>query len=121
MIQNMKKSTHEQISEIFEAIRSPVRIQILYAIGREEVCVCHLEALLGLRQARISQHLMDLREKGILAFRREGKFSYYRLNKPEILDLMHAAARMADVTDTKLLGAKTSGCDCPRCAQVTIK
>jgi DNA-binding transcriptional ArsR family regulator len=113
----MKKTPFETISEIFDAIRSPARIQILFAIGREEVCVCHLEATLGLRQAHISQQLMDLREKGVLAFRREGKYSFYRLEKPEFLDLLHVAARMAGVPEESLLGVKTSGCDCPRCEQ----
>jgi DNA-binding transcriptional ArsR family regulator len=113
----MKKTAYEAISEILGPIQSPVRIQILYAIGREEVCVCHLEATLGLRQAYISQQLMDLREKGVLAFRREGKYSFYRLEKPEFLDLLHVAARMAGVPEAGLLGAKTSGCDCPRCEQ----
>jgi DNA-binding transcriptional ArsR family regulator len=113
----MKKAPYKAVSDILGSIQSPVRIQMLYAIGREEVCVCHLEATLGLRQAYISQQLMDLREKGILAFRREGKFSFYRLAKPEILDLLHLAARMADVPEAGLLAAKTNGCECPRCEQ----
>jgi DNA-binding transcriptional ArsR family regulator len=111
----MKKTPYEAISEIFDTLQSPVRVQILYAIGREEVCVCHLEASLGLRQAHISQQLMELRETGILAARREGKFSYYRLQKPEILELLHAAARIANVSESGILAAKTSGCECPRC------
>jgi DNA-binding transcriptional ArsR family regulator len=117
MKRNMKKTAFEVVSDIFETLQAPARVQILCAIGREEVCVCHLEASLGMRQAYISQQLMELREKGILAFRREGKFSFYRLQKPDILNLLFAAARMAEVPEAELMMENTSGCDCPRCAE----
>jgi DNA-binding transcriptional ArsR family regulator len=62
----------EQISNLFQVIGPAARLQILLAIGEGEVCVCHLEAMLGLRQAALSQHLMALREAGIVSDRREG-------------------------------------------------
>ena len=57
---------HEKISDLLTSISSPARVQILLAIGTGEVCVCHLESLLGLRQAYISQQLMTLRKKKII-------------------------------------------------------
>ena len=117
MITNMKVSPHQQIGELFEAVGSPVRIQILLAIGTGEACVCHLESLLGLRQAYISQQLMDLREKGIVASRREGKFIYHRLEKPEVLDLVRIAAHAAGIAENELAIQESSGCECPKCSQ----
>ena len=64
----------------------------LFAIGSQEACVCHLEKLLKKRQAYISQHLMVLREAGLLETRRDGKYIYYRLSSPEVLQLVRSAA-----------------------------
>jgi DNA-binding transcriptional ArsR family regulator len=117
MITNMKSSPYQQIGALLEALGSPVRIQILLAIGAGEACVCHLESLLGLRQAYISQQLMDLREKGIVTSRREGKFIYHRLEKPEILDLVRLAAHVAGVAEAELALHAHPGCECPHCQQ----
>lgn len=82
----------ESISELLQAISAPARLEILLLIGVNEECVCHLEARLGYRQAYISQHLMALRQAGLLESRREGKYVFYRLLKPEIMPLIQMAA-----------------------------
>jgi DNA-binding transcriptional ArsR family regulator len=98
---NMKKQSISQISEqiasLLTAIAAPQRIAILLAIGTGEACVCHLEAKLGYRQAYISQHLMALRQAGLLDSRREGKYIFYRLAKPEVTLLIQQAAKISGV------------------------
>jgi DNA-binding transcriptional ArsR family regulator len=81
-------SPDEKLSRIFRAISSPARFQILAAIGKGEACVCHLEALLGLRQAYISQHLMEFRDAGLLETRRDGRYIFYRLTEPQFFDML---------------------------------
>jgi DNA-binding transcriptional ArsR family regulator len=103
----------QAISDVFEAISSPIRIQILLAIGTEEACVCHLENVLNLRQAFISQHLMVLREAGLVIDRREGRFIYYSLRDPALLDLLQTTARMQKLDVPSLIPAPE--CDCPKC------
>lgn len=114
---NIEISPQQKIGELFEAIGSPTRIQILLAIGVGEACVCHLESLLGLRQAYISQQLMDLREKGIIGSRREGKFIYHRLEKPEVLDLVRLAARTMGISENELIIREHTACECPKCKE----
>jgi len=107
----------EKIVEPLQALASPQRIAILLVISAGEACVCHLEAQLGFRQAYISQHLMALRQAGLIDSRREGKYMFYRLAKPAILDLIQNAARMANVTLPKLEAASPKmQCACPHCA-----
>ena len=78
---NIKSSSEiKKISQLLRAISSTPRLRILLAIGTGEACVCHLEAKLGLRQAYISQHLMDLRKGKVLTSRREGRFIFYRIH-----------------------------------------
>jgi DNA-binding transcriptional ArsR family regulator len=113
---NMKKLAHEKISDLLNSIDNPVRIQILLAIGRGEACVCHLESLLGLRQAHISQQLKLLREKKVITSRREGKYIYYRLMKPEVLEVIRAAGKIAGVPTKALVVHDHSNCECPKCS-----
>jgi ArsR family transcriptional regulator len=117
---NMNTSNNEaQISEYLKALGSPFRIQILLSIGYGEACVCHLEALLKKRQAYISQHLMVLRDAGILNTRRDGKYIYYRVSDERLFDLIHSSAEilgistesLPDLTET----AKLTKCECPIC------
>jgi ArsR family transcriptional regulator len=111
-----KKNSHEKISDLMKSISNPVRVQILMAIGKGEACVCHLEALLGLRQAYISQQLMILREKKIITSRREGKYIYYQLTKPEVLKVLQAAGEIVGIPQKSLVIQDHSSCECPRCS-----
>lgn len=106
-------------SQTVQALRQPFRIQLLLAIGTGEACVCHLEAYLGQRQAYISQHLMALRAAGILHTRRRGKFVYYRLADPAILDLLKLAAALGGAP-AKPISERLpkEPCDCPTCQPV---
>jgi ArsR family transcriptional regulator len=106
---------HQQISDLLTSINNPVRVQILLAIGTGEACVCHLEALLGLRQAYISQHLMALRQKEIITARRDGKYIFYRLIEPGVLDIIRTAGRLAGIAEDALVIQDHSNCECPKC------
>lgn len=110
---NIKK-TARSISRLLKAISPAPRIRILLGIGAGEACVCHLEAMLGWRQAYISQHLMALRKAGVLTSRRDGRFAYYRLTDKRILQLIEQAAQL---TGAALYQAEIPAeCACPHCA-----
>ena len=113
MIEQLKY--YEEISDLLTSISNPVRVQILLAIGTGEACVCHLESLLELRQAYISQQLMLLRKKKIITFRREGKYIYYRLVKPEVLEIVRVAGEIVGIPKDSLVIQDHSNCLCPKC------
>ena len=112
-------SNARKISHLLRAISQPSRLEILLAIGTGEACVCHLEAYLGQRQAYISQHLMALREAGIVGARREGRNIFYYLKDNQTLDLVQQAAGLAGISpgDFQFGTPATivSGCTCPLC------
>src|SRR3989304_3722082 len=108
-------SKAQKISAVLVQMAHPARLAILLSIGNDEACVCHLEALLGRRQAYISQHLMALRDAGILRTRREGKFIFYRLRNPMLLKLIELAANMENVDISDIPTSAT--CNCPTCVQ----
>jgi ArsR family transcriptional regulator len=112
-----------RISDLFDLLSPGPRVKLLLALGDGESCVCHLEATLGLKQAYISQHLMALRGAGLITTRREGRFIYYRLADPSLLDLIRLTARLAGVaveTYTKTLRVGIENCHCPNCTPVTV-
>lgn len=111
MIVNM--SSVEEVAHLMQSIDQPARLQILLAVGEGETCVCHLEATFGWRQAYLSQHLMALRETGIVLARREGRYVYYRMANPALLKLIHETAKLLDTSLPQL--APTPGCGCSNC------
>src|SRR3990172_5349168 len=96
------KDLAKDIAFLLRVLGQPERVSILLVIGDGEACVCHLEAALGLRQAYISQHLMALRQAGIVTARREGRNIFYRLEPSELLDLIRQAGRLAGLPETEL-------------------
>ena len=117
-------SISEQIAVPLAAIASPPRLAILLAIGTGEACVCHLETALSWRQAYISQHLMALRKADILSDRREGRYVFYQLKNPSLLQLITNAALLSGITAetiSKLVNQHMyPACECPHCAPAVI-
>lgn len=109
----MNISSIDKISSLLQSIGHPARIQILLAIGDGDVCVCHLEAAFGWRQAYLSQHLMALRKTGLVLSTREGRNIHYKLTNRLYLDLIQ---RMADLQGVELPAlAPSPNCSCPNC------
>lgn len=111
------KNSLQPISELLTTIAAPARLEILLVIGAGEACVCHLEARLGYRQAYISQHLMALRQAGLLDARRDGKFIFYSLARRELLSLLEQAAQLCGVSLPVIETVRPEAqCGCPNCA-----
>lgn len=110
----MKNTHYAAEAALFKLLAHPARLAILEALGQQRACVCHLEALLGLRQAYISQQLAVLRESGLITDQREGWNIFYRLARPDLLAVVGAARAMLGVP-TPALGRPAS-CPCPLCA-----
>jgi DNA-binding transcriptional ArsR family regulator len=102
-------------ANIFKALMHPARLSILEILREGEQCVCHIEAVLGCRQAYISQHLMVLREAGLVEDRRDGARIFYRVIKPEVFDLVDSAVRMSGVVAFPVSHSKVKDCPCPKC------
>jgi len=62
-----------ELARLFKALSDETRLRILGLIMRYgPVCVCEVEALLGITQSKASRHLRYLRDAGILRDVREG-------------------------------------------------
>jgi DNA-binding transcriptional ArsR family regulator len=78
-------------SHSLKAMAHPLRLEILCILGgTTEVSVQDIVELVGTSQSNISQHLSILREKGILASRKDANKVYYRIADPKLLQLIGA-------------------------------
>jgi len=68
------------------------RVRILLLLEREELTVAELQEILSMGQSRISTHLAQLRQAGLVEDRRQGKNSLYSLKNRELMPLLRAAA-----------------------------
>ena len=119
MTQSTQVVSGQSVAEILQAIDQPARLEILQVIGNGEACVCHLEAALGQRQAYISQHLMALRDAGIITSRRDGRYVFYRLTDARVLDLISLAGSLAgDPASATTAPHTMHDCPCPHCSSV---
>lgn len=75
-------------SQIFKALSDPTRRAIYEQLSRSELNVSQLGSGLTVSQPAVSQHLSVLREAGLLAERREGRFSFYRANPDGLAPLI---------------------------------
>jgi ArsR family transcriptional regulator, arsenate/arsenite/antimonite-responsive transcriptional repressor len=65
----------------YAALADETRLRLLCLMENGEICVCHLQGILKSNQPKISRHLAYLRKAGLVAVRREGKWSHYRLKQ----------------------------------------
>lgn len=74
---------------MLKCIGHPIRLQIIELLDRGgEHNVTAIHETLGLEQAVASQHLNLMRDKGILASRREGVNVYYRILDPRVTQVI---------------------------------
>ncbi|MCL4503707.1 MAG: metalloregulator ArsR/SmtB family transcription factor [Deltaproteobacteria bacterium] len=71
-------------AEICQLMANPKRLQILNLLKWGELSVGAMVQSLGIPKANLSQHLALMRQKGILATRRQGTTIFYRLATPDI-------------------------------------
>jgi ArsR family transcriptional regulator len=67
------------------------RVRLLLLLEREELSVAELQEILSMGQSRISTHLSQLKQAGLVEDRKVGKNSLYRFTGKELSDLLHAA------------------------------
>ncbi len=107
-------------SDLLKALSHPTRLAILDILRDGEQCVCHMEATLHLRQAYISQHLMVLKQAGLVDSRRDGLNLYYRVAKPEIFRVLDSLGSVAGISPHRPLHKHANEeCPCPKCNRST--
>jgi ArsR family transcriptional regulator, arsenate/arsenite/antimonite-responsive transcriptional repressor len=71
------------LTRAFRALGDETRVRIVALLVHGELCVCHLEAALGISQPNCSRQLGILKAAGIVDSRRDGTWVYYRITDQE--------------------------------------
>ena len=67
---------------VFKALADNTRLRLIHLLGDEELCDCSCVEVLRTNQPKVSRHLAYLRRAGLVAARRDGKWTHYRLTQP---------------------------------------
>lgn len=77
---------------LFAALGDRQRLRILWALKEgEELCVCDVAHVLGVRVSLASHHLRKLRDMGILKDRDDGRMVYYALRDRSVAEMVSRA------------------------------
>src|SRR3954454_3786571 len=81
--------TVSNLTQVFKLLADDSRLRILLTLAREgETHVSALCQMLGQSQPAVSHHLTLLRMSGLVGFRRDGKFNYYRMDASLLGDML---------------------------------
>ena len=79
------KELYDMHAEFCKFMGNAKRIEILFLLGEDELCVEELATRMDVPIPNVSQHLAVMREKGVVASRRAGNKIYYHLSNQKTL------------------------------------
>ena len=85
----MEYETAQHVAEVLKAVAHPVRLQIIEQLEQGERCVGDLVEKLGVPQAVASQQLGLMKDRQVLACRRDGTKAFYSIKNPNVIQLLH--------------------------------
>ena len=83
------KENFQTVSDIFKQLCDESRIRIFWLLCHCEECVINLVALEGMTSPAVSHHLRQLKSRGLIVSRRDGKEVYYRAADTEQAQILH--------------------------------
>ena len=90
----MKIDQAKAKADILKALANPIRLVVVDALRRGDLCVSDLNKLVGVRQPTLSRHLIQLKKAGIVTERRQGPRVIHHLETPCILKAVDCASRV---------------------------
>lgn len=72
------------LAELFKVFGDTTRIRILFALFKNEMCVCDIAELLSMTHSAISHQLRVLKQAKLVKCRKDGKTVFYSLDDSHI-------------------------------------
>jgi DNA-binding transcriptional ArsR family regulator len=89
--QMITEDIFQNMSETFKAIADKTRLKILFALSKEELCVCDISAVVDMSISLVSHQLRLLRDRKLVKYRKEGKSVFYSLDDDHVVQLFKMA------------------------------
>jgi ArsR family transcriptional regulator len=84
----------ETTAALLKNLAHPLRLQLLCYLAAGEKSVGDLEALSSASQSLVSQYLARMRRENLVQCRKDGKFVWYSVADPKVLQLIRALHRI---------------------------
>jgi len=65
--------------KVMKALSDPNRVKMIKLLQHKVMCVCEIQAALGLAQSTVSKHLKILEEAGLITYSKDGLWVNYSL------------------------------------------
>lgn len=66
---------------VFSALSDPIRLQILYLLNIQPLCVCVIKEVIGIADSKLSYHLKTLTTAGLIEKEQNGIFLIYSITQ----------------------------------------
>ena len=70
----------KEFIKVMKALSDPNRVKLLKLLQKREMCVCEIQAALGIAQPTVSKHLKSLEAVGLVGRMKEGLWVNYSLS-----------------------------------------
>ncbi len=77
------------LAELFKVFGDSTRIKILFALFKEEMCVCDIAETLNMTQSAISHQLKILKQSKLVGNKRDGKSVIYFLADDHVRSIIY--------------------------------
>ena len=70
----------KEFIKVMKALSDPNRVKLLKMLQKRQMCVCEIQAALGIAQPTVSKHLKSLESAGLVGRKKEGLWVNYSLS-----------------------------------------
>jgi ArsR family transcriptional regulator len=84
-MEKIERRIYELHASMCKVFSNPKRLEVINTLREGEMGVGELSKRLSVSIGNLSQHLIMMKERGILDIRKEGNHVYYRLTNPKML------------------------------------
>ncbi len=78
------KTVMEKLTDFYKVFADSTRTNILFALDKNELCVCDISVLLNMTISAVSHQLKILRDNNLVKTRRTGKEVFYSLSDEHV-------------------------------------
>lgn len=90
-------------AKVFKAFSDENRLRILKMLRTGEKCACILLKEMKITQPTLSHHMKVLLKSGVVSARKEGKWTYYSINKTGSKDAIALLRKLTVITIEKYI------------------
>lgn len=78
-----------RVAETLKAVGHPARLRIIEILEHGERSVTEIQDCLGITQSLTSQHLTNMRMRGVLKSKKDGNMVFYSIANPDVVKVIH--------------------------------